>query len=201
MTGLISLGLFAIWSFDAGGLGFVAYLTRGVMFLAVGWLAGTMAERLRATAEEAATAARHFELSRDLLCTATFDGYLVTLNGAWEETLGWTAEELKSQPFVEFVHPDDRERTQRSAAQLSEGTRPTPLLNRYRTKDGGYRWIEWSSSSDRAQGLIYAAARDVTDRVEASSACARPRSASGARSRTRRRGWRWWACGARTPTA
>jgi diguanylate cyclase (GGDEF)-like protein/PAS domain S-box-containing protein len=168
IAGLFGLLLFAIWAWsgDEQVTG-VAYLTRGVSFVVVGWLTGQMAERLRSTAEEAVTAARHFQLTRDLLCTANFDGYLVELNGAWEETLGWTPEELTSRPFVEFVHPDDRERTRLSAGQLREGERPRPLLNRYLTKDGGYRWIEWSSSSDSEHKLIYAAARDVTDRVEA----------------------------------
>ena len=168
LSGLVALALFAIWSqTEDTDVTFVAYLSRAITYVAVGALTGQMADRLRASAEDAASAARHFELSRDLLCTATFDGYLVTLNGAWQETLGWGSEELKSRPFVEFVHPDDRERTSASAGQLREGERPTPLLNRYLTKDGGYRWIEWSSSADPEHRLIYAAARDVTDRVEA----------------------------------
>ena len=102
---------------DDTGFGVVAHIARGIVFVAVGAITGGTADRLRATAERAAAAARHFELARDLLCTATFDGYLVQLNGAWEETLGWTPEELKSRPFVEFVHPDDREHTRRSAAR------------------------------------------------------------------------------------
>ena len=126
-----------------------------------------MADRLRAAGEQSATAARHFELARDLLCTSDMDGHLVELNGAWEETLGWSRDELTAKPFVEFVHPDDRERTARSAAALRAGERPERLVNRYLTKDGGYRWIEWSSSFDAKDGLIYAAARDVTDRRDA----------------------------------
>ena len=167
-------------------------------FVVVGWLTGQMAERLRSTAEEAATAARHFELARDLLCTASFDGYLVRLNGAWEETLGWTSEELMARPFIEFVHPDDRERTALSAAALRAGERPPPLLNRYLTKDGGHRWIEWSSRADHEHELIHAAARDVTDRREAEQRHARGGAAlpplvrglpdrDGARRRARRR--------------
>jgi PAS domain S-box-containing protein len=145
LSGLAALALFAIWSWvDGQDLGVVAYLTRGVVFVAVGWLTGLMAERMRATAEHAAAAARHFELARDLLCTAGFDGYLIHLNGAWEETLGWTREELLARPFLDFVHPEDRERTARSAAALRAGERPPPLTNRYLTKDGGHRWIEWS---------------------------------------------------------
>ena len=89
----------------------VAYLTRAISFVVVGALTGQMAERLRATAEAAATAARHVELTRDLVCTANLDGYLVELHGPWTETLGWTEAELRSKPFVEFVHADDRERT------------------------------------------------------------------------------------------
>jgi diguanylate cyclase (GGDEF)-like protein/PAS domain S-box-containing protein len=168
LAGLASLVLFAIWSaVDGAGFGVVAHVARGITFAAVGALTGAMADRLRATAESAASAARHFELARDLLCTATFDGYLVQLNGAWEETLGWTPEELKSRPFVEFVHPDDRERTRRSAAALAEGGASTGLTNRYMTKDGGWRWIEWSSRADLEHRLIHAAARDITERRDA----------------------------------
>ena len=167
-AGLAAVALFAVWDATTdNSVTVVAYLTRTVSFVVVGWLTGRMADRLRAAADQAATAARHFELSRDLLCTANLDGYLVELNGAWEETLGWSREELTAKPFAEFVHPDDRERTAQSAAALRAGEQPERLVNRYLTKDGGYRWIEWSSRFDPEQGLIYAAARDVTDRREA----------------------------------
>ena len=167
-AGLAAVALFAVWDATTDNeVTLVAYLTRTVSFLVVGGLTGRMADRLRAAADEATTAARHFELARDLLCTANLDGYLVELNGAWQETLGWSREELTAKPFAEFVHPDDRERTAQSAAALQAGERPERLVNRYLTKDGGYRWIEWSSRFDPEQGLIYAAARDVTDRREA----------------------------------
>jgi diguanylate cyclase (GGDEF)-like protein/PAS domain S-box-containing protein len=167
-AGLAGIALFAIWDATTdNSVTVVAYLTRTVSFVVVGWLTGRMANRLRAAADQAATAARHFELSRDLLCTANLDGRLVELNGAWEELLGWSRAELTAKPFAEFVHPDDRERTARSAAALRAGDQPERLVNRYLTKDGGYRWIEWSSAFDPEQGLIYAAARDVTDRREA----------------------------------
>jgi diguanylate cyclase (GGDEF)-like protein/PAS domain S-box-containing protein len=167
-AGLLAVALFAVWDATTDNhVTFVAYLTRTLSFVVVGWLTGRMADRLRTAADRAATGARHFEVSRDLLCTANLDGYLVELNGAWEETLGWSREELTAKPFGEFVHPDDRQRTARSAAALRAGERPERLVNRYLTKDGGYRWIEWSSSFDAQHGLIYAAARDVTDRREA----------------------------------
>ena len=168
VSGLVALALVAVWSvFGDAQLPLFAYLTRGVSFVVVGWLTGRMAERLRAAADDAYTAARHFELTHDLVCTADSEGYMVELHGPWEQTLGWSEEELRSRRFMEFVHPDDRERTEHSAGRLREGERPAPLRNRYRTKDGGYRWIEWSSNFDRSSGLIYAAARDVSARVEA----------------------------------
>ena len=168
VSGLVALALVVVWSaIDDTGLTFVAYLTRGVSFVVVGWVTGRMADRLRTAADDAFTAARHVELTRDLVCTADLDGRLVELHGPWTETLGWSEQELRAQPFIEFVHPEDRERTQQSAARLRAGERPEPLRNRYCTKDGGFRWIEWSSSFDPAHGLIYAAARDVTDRVVA----------------------------------
>jgi len=64
-------------------------------------------------------AGHYFELSRDLLCTSGFDGVFQQLNSAWTETLGWSEAELRSRPFVEFVHPDDRARTVRETAGLS----------------------------------------------------------------------------------
>ena len=120
------------------------------------------------TAVEAASAARHFELARDLLCTADFDGYLVRLNGAWEETLGWTPEELMSRPFLEFVHPDDRERTALSARGAAGGRAAAAA---HQPLPAPRTAVIAGSSGPRAPttstSLIYAAARDVTDRREA----------------------------------
>ena len=165
-SGLLAVGLFAIWAqvqspepVDA-----VGYLSRATVFLMVGWVTGRMAERLRAAGERMEAGARHFEVARDLLCTANFDGYMVHLNGSWEKTLGWTAEELKARPFLDFVHPDDREQTEREAALITTGDFTASFTNRYRTKDGGWRWIEWASKADMEHELIYASARDVTDR-------------------------------------
>ena len=148
-------------------------------------------DRLRAAAEAAAAGARFFELSRELLATANLDGYLVALNGSWEETLGWSPQELMARPFVEFVHPDDRARTEQEAARLGQdGVSTVSFTNRYRTKDGGWRWIEWSSNLDAEHGVVYTAARDVSDRRAAERAQREPSSASVARSRTPRSAWR-----------
>jgi PAS domain S-box-containing protein len=107
---------------------------------------------------------RFFSVSLDQLCIANTDGYFLRLNPAWERTLGYTLEELMAKRFLEFVHPDDLDRTQQAvSAQASQ--KELFFENRYRCKDGTYRWLEWSSASDGK--LIYAAARDVTERKRA----------------------------------
>jgi PAS domain S-box-containing protein len=113
---------------------------------------------------------RHFELSRDLVCTAGFDGYFKQLNAEWTQTLGWSEEELRSRPFIDFVHPDDREITEKLRARLSQVGGTGDLVNRYATKDGGWRWIDWKSMAIVEEGLIYASARDVTHRKAAEAA-------------------------------
>jgi PAS domain S-box-containing protein len=110
---------------------------------------------------------RFFELSFDLLCIAGFDGYFKELNPSWEKTLGYSLEELKSRPFLDFVHPEDRQSTEKEAARLAEGAITIAFHNRYRCKDGSYRWLYWTSVPDMEEGLLFAAARDVTRRKEA----------------------------------
>ena len=117
----------------------------------------------RDTEQQLRTSARHFELSRDLHCTASFDGHFQQLNAAWTETLGWSEDELRARPFVEFVHPDDRKQTEEETASLAEGGVTIGFVNRYAAKDGSWHWIDWQATSSIADGLIYASARDVTD--------------------------------------
>jgi PAS domain S-box-containing protein len=111
--------------------------------------------------------ARLFELSLDMLGTASADGYFTQLNPAWERTLGWTNEELIAKPFLSFVHPEDVETTSEQIANLaqSDGAWDIGFENRYRTKDGDYRWIEWSGVAEA--GVLYFVAKDVTDRKAA----------------------------------
>jgi PAS domain S-box-containing protein len=101
-----------------------------------------------------------FEMSRDLLCIGTFDGRFKRLNAAWETTLGWTRAELMSQGLLEFVHPDDRHST---ALAMSQGLQLLSFENRYRCRDGSYRWLQWTGLPILQRGLFYAAARDVTE--------------------------------------
>lgn len=110
---------------------------------------------------------RFFELSIDLLCQLGFDGYFKRLNPAWERTLGWDMLELTSRPFIEFVHPDDRERTLAQNKEVRGGGRALEFENRYRCKDGTYRWLRWNAAPDATWSVIYSVARDVTAQKEA----------------------------------
>jgi PAS domain S-box-containing protein len=103
-----------------------------------------------------------FNVNLDLLCIANTDGYFLRLNPAWEKILGYTREELMAKRFLEFVHPDDLGCTREAVSTLSSQQKLTSFENRYRCKDGTYRWLEWSSAPTGK--LIYAAARDITER-------------------------------------
>jgi PAS domain S-box-containing protein len=104
-----------------------------------------------------------FDLSIDMLCIAGFDGFFKRLNPAWEQTLGWTPEELMARPYLDFVHPDDRERTIGEASSVSAGSGTVLFENRYRCKDGSYRWVLWNATPSGERPIIYAAARDITE--------------------------------------
>lgn len=110
---------------------------------------------------------RFFTISRDLLCIAGTDGYFKRINPAWEKVLGHADEQLMAQPFIEFVHVDDRERTVEEVARLAGGEESIDFENRFRSKDGSYRWLCWSARCAPAERLIYASARDVTHQKEA----------------------------------
>ncbi|MCC6421046.1 MAG: PAS domain S-box protein [Gemmataceae bacterium] len=108
---------------------------------------------------------RFFELSLDLLCVAGFDGCFKRLNPSWELTLGWERAELLDRPYIDFVHPDDREATLAEAAALATGNHQTVQFeNRYRCRDGSYRWLLWNAAPFPEGRLIYATARDITRR-------------------------------------
>jgi PAS domain S-box-containing protein len=113
-----------------------------------------------------------FRLSLDLLCIAGIDGYFKQCNPAWEATFGYTEVELKSKPYIEFIHPDDREATLAWAWKLSAGEPLVNFENRYRCKDGSYRWLTWNAAVSSDQRLIYAAARDITNQKQAEKAIA-----------------------------
>ena len=110
---------------------------------------------------------RFFDLSIDLLCVLRFDGHFVRLNRAWETTLGFAREELMAKPFIEFVHPDDRQRTLGQNRDVRGGGQARLFENRYLCKDGSYRWLLWNSTPDPTRQVIYGVARDITPRKQA----------------------------------
>lgn len=106
---------------------------------------------------------RFFDISIDMLCFLDFNGYFKRLNPAWERTLGFTMEELMSRPSIEFVHPDDRERTLNQNREVRGGAHALSFENRYLCKDGSYRWFRWNAAPDSSERTIYSVARDVTE--------------------------------------
>ena len=113
---------------------------------------------------------RFFRLSGDMLCIAGFDGYFKDLNSAWEKTLGYTKAELLAIPYMEFIHPDDRLATLVVAEKVHGGNSIMDFENRYRCKDGSYRWFHWSATPVFEEKIIYAVARDLTQRKQADEA-------------------------------
>ena len=106
---------------------------------------------------------RFFDLSIDMLCVLHFSGYFQKLNASWETTLGFTRDELMSRPFLEFVHPDDRQRTLTQNQDVRAGGQARLFENRYLCKDGSHRWLLWTSTRDEGHQVIYGVARDITE--------------------------------------
>lgn len=122
----------------------------------------TMQEALADYERQLAQSERLFQLSLDLLCIAGTDGYFRRLNPAFEKTLGYTPEELKSRPFTDFVHPDDLAATFAETDKLARGEPTINFQNRYRCKDGHYKWLSWRCQPT-ADGTLYAVAHDVSE--------------------------------------
>lgn len=152
-----------VWHSVTGiALGAIGFASRIASFYIAGAVLGWYADDRRRLQEESQ---RFIDLSRDMLCTASADGRFLAVNAAFETSLGFTRQELLSRPFIDFVHPDDRERTILETRRLaSSETESVDFQNRYRTRSGDYRWLEWSAKSVPQRGLIYATARDITDR-------------------------------------
>lgn len=105
-----------------------------------------------------------FTLSHELFCIAGFDGHFKQLNPQWTKVLGYSVEELKARPYLDFVHPEDREATMAQAEILSQGKHIHFFENRYLAKDGTIKWLMWSVSSDLNNSVVYAVAHDITQR-------------------------------------
>ncbi|MFH0725140.1 MAG: ATP-binding protein [Pseudomonadota bacterium] len=106
---------------------------------------------------------RFFPTALDLYCVADTDGCFRRLNPQWEAVMGYSLAELEGRVFLDFIHPEDLGATVQTVSRLDAQQPVLNFVNRYRCKDGSYRWIEWRSSP-RGK-LIYAAARDITERI------------------------------------
>ncbi len=107
-----------------------------------------------------------FNYSRDMICIAGFDGYFKTINPAWEKTLGWTEKEMLSKPFTDFIHPDEIVSTKKQFNELVVGQETRSFVNRYITKQGGYRYLSWNSFPLESENKVFTIARDITDYIE-----------------------------------
>lgn len=110
---------------------------------------------------------RFFNLSLDLLCVAGTDGYFKKVNPAFTRTLGYSEVEMLSRPFIDFIHPDDLAATRSEVDILSTGAASVQFENRYRCKDGTWKWLSWNTQPFIEENILYAVARDVTEKKEA----------------------------------
>ena len=122
----------------------------------------------RLVAERTADRNRLWQLSTDLMLVVRFDGIVTSINPAWTTVLGWAEHEVVGGTLVPFIHPDDLDRTVEVANMLERGTAVPRFDNRYRHKNGEYRWISWASVP--GGGAINACGRDITAEKEKSAA-------------------------------
>jgi len=137
----------------------VSLLVASVVGLAINGFMGSLYSKLE-------TGNRFINLSVDMFCIAGFDGFFKILNPSFEKTLGFTAEELLAKPYLEFIHPDDRQATIVQAHRV-ETQEVLAFENRYLCKEGSYKWLLWNAVSVPEQEVIYAVARDITERKRA----------------------------------
>jgi PAS domain S-box-containing protein len=114
---------------------------------------------------------RIWNVSEDLLGVSNFEGYLISINPAWTKLLGWTEDEIKSKHMSELCHPEDVAAANAGRAQLAQGVPTVRIQNRFRHKDGSWRWIHWTMTAE--DGLIYVSGRHITLEKEAAAALER----------------------------
>lgn len=103
-----------------------------------------------------------FNTTLDMLCIAGFNGYFKRVSPTWSKVLGWTDEELYSRPFIEFVHEEDKQKTNEASVTLSTGNQVLGFENRFLCKDGTFKWLAWNSYGYRERNLVICAVRDIT---------------------------------------
>ena len=107
---------------------------------------------------------RFFEIASDILMTTKGDGFIGKINDACERVLGWTADEIVKIKFTDLIHPDDIAATYALREPMRRGEEITDFENRYRHKDGTYRWLSWRYRYEPGDKIIYACAVDISQR-------------------------------------
>ena len=107
---------------------------------------------------------RFFNLVPDMACIASTEGHFLKINPMWQAALGYTEQEILTTPFLDFIHPDDRDTTMQQVALQMAGELTVQFSNRYRCKDGSYKWLEWRATPAIDKTLLFALARDTTER-------------------------------------
>ena len=164
---VVAITLTAAWELGHadGTVTLLGYVSRIGAFILVGLLLGTFVDQRR---RAEAKLLRYFDASLDLLATVDTSGHFVRVNPAWETTLGYTPAELMARPYIEFVHPEDRQATLEQSTHLRQDRRDlVRFRNRYLTADGEVRWLEWNVHASTRDGFSHATARDITIQVAA----------------------------------
>jgi PAS domain S-box-containing protein len=113
---------------------------------------------------------RFFDLVPDMVCIASSDGYFKKINRAWEKVVGFSQKEILATRFLDLIHPDDRAATMKEVERQIAGNATMNFINRYRVKDGSYRWLEWVATPAVDKSVLFASARDITERKRAEEA-------------------------------
>jgi PAS domain S-box-containing protein len=103
-----------------------------------------------------------FEQSFDMMCIAEMDGRFLRVNPAFERILGWTAKELLSSSYQDYVHADDMSAVGAELEKLNQGKAAVGYEHRFLCQDGSYKWLAWNAHPT-PKGQVYAVARDVSD--------------------------------------
>jgi len=129
----------------------------------------TLSEQLGAEVERRTLERdRIWNVSEDLLAVGNFDGYFISINPAWTRLLGWSSDEIKSMHVSDLRHPDDAPHAEEGRARLARGVPTVRLENRFRHKDGSWRWLQWTMTEN--DGLLYVVGRHITAEREAAAA-------------------------------
>lgn len=131
---------------------------------AIGGISTDITERKKLEESLKATDA-FFNMSFDIFTVAKND-HFIKINAAFTNTLGYTQEDMDKIKFMDLTHPEDRSTSDKVLIEILKGKTVISFKNRVRHKNGTYRWLDWNSNIDLKEGIIYSAARDITETVE-----------------------------------